>query len=402
MTISRNENQAPVADRPRMALVRRAVPQRLWANFEEAGRGIDLTVFETAIKPVEVESPETDAFQLLHHPAPSVADINRLLDEVQPQVVLCFGWGDLCSLASLTWAKARGCRTIVCSDSNRNDYARASHKEFAKAQILSAFDLAWAAGAQSAAYLEELGFAGEGIHVGALDTVDLAHFESNALAARSQGAALRSQMGLPERFFLCVARLSPEKNFERLLQAYARYHKMASPDRLWDLVVVGDGPLREALEAQSRTLGISEHVHFRGAAGYDDLGPYYGMAQAFVLASLKDTWAVVVNEAAAAHLPLLISTRAGSSEELVRDGENGFCFDPYDVGQLAARLAQLASGECDLANMGQRSREIVQGHGSEAYGQALTAMGKRAVTLPPRRFSPLARLACRMQLMQLK
>lgn len=390
------------SSRPRLALVRRKVPQRLWANFQKAGQWVDLTVFETAPELSETENPvETHGYRLLRVQASSVSNIYRLLDELQPQVLLCFGWGDLCSLASLTWAKANGRRTIVSSDSNRDDLPRAQHKEFVKARILNTFDLAWAAGGNSAAYLETLGFSHDRIYTGGLDTVDIDYFENGALAARTQGEILRAAMALPQRFFLCVARLSPEKNLHRLLQAYARYRAQIGV-KAWDLVLVGDGPLRAALEAQAAELSVYNHVHFRGFAGYSDLPPYYGLADAFVLASVKDTWAVVVNEAAAAHLPLLISTRAGSCEELVRDGENGFCFNPWDMDDLAAKMAWLAGDMFDLAAMGLRSREIVQGHGPEAYGTALGKMTERALSLSPRPFGPIARLACKTQIALLK
>jgi glycosyltransferase involved in cell wall biosynthesis len=388
--------------RIKLVIVRRTVPQRLWANFEETARGVDLTVVETAPDLSDKDHHHgSEGFTLLKARATSVGEIHKILDDLQPQVLLCFGWADLCSLASLTWAKATGVPTIVSSDSKEDDYKRSFFKEFAKSKILGAFDLAWAAGSKSAEYLEGLDFPVERIHIGSLDTVDLSHFESGALSARAQGRALRAEMALPEKFFLSVARLSQEKNLDFLLQAFARYRANAGTEG-WDLVLVGDGPLRAALEAQAASMGLEKYVQFRGSVNYIDLPVFYGLAQVFVLPSLRDTWAVVVNEAAAAHLPLLISTRAGSSEDLVRDGENGFCFDPSDLDGLAAKMALLSGGTWDLVEMGLRSREIVEGHGTVAYGKALTKLTERALSLPPRPFGRLATMVCRSQMISLQ
>lgn len=379
----------------RVAVLRRAVPERLWANFAAATAVVDLTVVETA--PTDAPAPTPGTFRLLRTPAPEARSMHRVLDRLDPEVVLCFGWSDLPSLASLTWARKRGRRAIVTSDSNHHDWRRSALREALKARLIRAFDLAWAAGCHSADYLARLGFPPDRITTGGLDTVDLAHFERGAQAARAGGAALRKALGLPERFLLCCARLAPEKNQAALLEAFAHYRARVG-QQAWDLVLVGSGPLDSALRARAAALGLGDHVQFRGHVGYHDLPAVYGLASALALPSLREPWAVVVNEAAAAALPLLVSSRAGSADALVEPGVNGFLLDPDAPHAMADALFQLAHGGFDLAAMGQRSRELVQGHGTEAYGAALGALARRAVALPPRRSEALSLLACHAQL----
>ena len=63
----------------------------------------------------------------------------------------------------------------------------------------------------------------------------------------------------------------------------------------------------------------------------------YGLASAFVHPSTTEQWGLVVNEAAAAGLPLIVSERCGCAPELVRQGVTGFLFDPYDIDAICSR-----------------------------------------------------------------
>ncbi|MDX1548697.1 MAG: glycosyltransferase, partial [Rhodothermales bacterium] len=98
---------------------------------------------------------------------------------------------------------------------------------------------------------------------------------------------------------------------------------------------------------------------------------YYGRAGGFVHPAHNDQWGLVVNEAMAAGLPVLVSTRAGCAQDLVHDGENGFRFDPADPAALARLLARLAAPETDRAAMGRRSREIIARWSPERFAEGL-------------------------------
>ena len=83
-----------------------------------------------------------------------------------------------------------------------------------------------------------------------------------------------------------------------------------------------------------------------------------------------DQWGLVVNEAMAAGLPVLVSTGTGCAPDLVREGENGWTFAPEDTTNLAALLARIASGS-DRQRLGARSREIIAAYTPEAFGDGL-------------------------------
>jgi glycosyltransferase involved in cell wall biosynthesis len=78
------------------------------------------------------------------------------------------------------------------------------------------------------------------------------------------------------------------------------------------------------------------------------------------LLSRHETWGVVVNEAAASGLPLVLSDRVGAARDLVRDGENGFVVPADDVRAAADALRKLRSDGALRRRMGERSRELVR------------------------------------------
>lgn len=385
---------------PRVVVVRRAVPERLCANFSAAGSKLDLTVLETCPDEVHRTAGADDVpldFELVSSEAFSISKIHSYLDQIKPDVLLCFGWADFCSLASLTWAKSNGRRVILSTNTSLHDYPRNATREFLKARLVLAFDLVWTAGQRSAHYIQTLGFPKERIHIGGLNTFDLEHFDSGASAARASDEHVRTKLKLPEKFFLCSARLAPEKNHAGLFQAFAAFRRKVK-NHPWDLVLIGSGPLEGKLRALAKSLEIEEYVHFVGFVTHDELPAYYGLASALVLNSLRETWGIVVSEAAAARLPLLVSKHAGSAPELIEEGVNGYLIDPSSVTDIADKMAKISHGLVDIDEMGRHSRKLVEGHDPEAYGEALSMQAKRVIRMEPSPFGLIARIACRMQL----
>jgi glycosyltransferase involved in cell wall biosynthesis len=89
-----------------------------------------------------------------------------------------------------------------------------------------------------------------------------------------------------------------------------------------DLVVIGDGPDRDALGALAREVGVGDRVRFVGALPQEELRGYYGAADALVLASSREGWANVLLESMACGTPV-VASRAGGSPEVVAAPEAG-------------------------------------------------------------------------------
>jgi glycosyltransferase involved in cell wall biosynthesis len=312
-------------------------------------------------------------------------ELCQALDELQPQAIVCVGYADPEINQAVVWALPRRVPLVTCSDSTYDDEPRSWAKETFKRRVVSVFDAALVAGRRAHDYLESLGLRSDR-QFQPWDVVDNAHFARGAELSRKDEPASRERLKLPARFFLCVARFIPKKNLPRLVEAYARYAQQAGHDA-WSLVLAGTGPLEPELRAGVGAVGLNRQVHFPGLLQYSDLPMYYGLASAFILPSVSDQWGLVVNEAMAAGVPVLVSSRCGCAPDLVHEGGNGLTFDPENIEELAERLTQVAGLDpARRAAMGQRSREMIKAFSPEAFAQGLEAA--IACALTPRRPNP--------------
>ena len=178
-------------------------------------------------------------------------------------------------------------------------------------------------------------------------------------------------------YFLASARFVPKKNLSHLLLAYERY-KALRGTRSWKLVVIGDGPLWKNLRRQCLNLKLDDDVSFPGFVQYARLPAYYGLASAFVHVSVVEQWGLVVNEALAAGLPVLVSDRCGCVPELVSEGRNGFVFDPLDIERLAELMARLSDHQ-DSSAMGEISQQIIDDWSPDRFAASMLGAAKTAL-----------------------
>ena len=250
-------------------------------------------------------------------------------------------------------------------ESKADDAPRSAGREWIKGHLVRGFDAALAGGTLQANYLDTFDFPSDAVFF-TCDAVDNAYFREGADAARASPDAGRGLPGLggDTPFFLASNRFVGRKNLARLLDAYDRYRRSAGAGA-WRLVMLGDGPLRAQLEQQVADAG-TEGVTFAGFRQIAELPTYYGRAAAFVHPALVEQWGLVVNEALASGLPVVVSERVGSATDLVLDGETGFQFNPEDVTDLAEALARVATMTPDgRQQMGARGRLHVEGRSPE-------------------------------------
>jgi glycosyltransferase involved in cell wall biosynthesis len=288
----------------------------------------------------------------------------KKLDELNPSTVLIPGCYTVPGFAAALWAKVRGKRSVLMTETTRDDYRRVWWKEIPKGLLMrTMFDYAIAGGKPHIRYLCQLGFPADRI-AKHYDVVDNAFYRTSTADAR-RTVGLRESLGLPTEYFVYVGRLSPEKNVDGLIDAFADFRNRGGS---WSLVLVGDGPERQTLIERARALGILEYVVFTGLKQARETIPYYAFASCFVLPSVREPWGLVVNEAMASGLPVVVSSRCGCAEDLVRDGENGFLFDPATAGDLATQLWRVASqGPAGIRSFGQRSLEIIAGYSPQHW-----------------------------------
>ena len=319
--------------------------------------------------------------------------VENALQSCSPDAVAIPGWSDKGALAALRWCMETGTPPILMSESTALDEPRVRWREWIKERIVRLYSTALVGGQRHIDYLVEFGMPRDQIFTG-YDVVDNEHFRQKAAEVRNQRSEVRRKYGLPENYFLASARFIKKKNLPTLIRAYAGYRQMKGDGDIgqrttdngpWDLVLVGDGPLKTDLCRLVSDLRLHAHVHLPGFKQYDELPVYYALAKAFVHASVTEQWGLVVNEASASGLPVIVSNRCGCVPELVQD--NGFTFDPMNQHELASRLSEMVSlSDDERERLGHASRRIATNLGPNRFGEGLKHAATMAIDLLRRKF----------------
>ncbi len=229
-----------------------------------------------------------------------------------------------------------GKRVYVMLDSKFDDKPRRLSLELVKRAMMLPYHGGFAAGPRAADYLRFLGLRRRPVTTG-YDSVGLSRLRG--LAPARQGAWETAE-------FLAVARFVEKKNLSLALAAYARF-RAASPDSPRRLHLCGGGALEPQLRAEAAALGIADHVRFTGFASQAEVAGFMAEALCLLLPSREEQWGLVVNEALAHALPLLVSENVGARDTLVHNLENGFVLDADAVDGWALAM-QLLAGDRDL------------------------------------------------------
>jgi glycosyltransferase involved in cell wall biosynthesis len=247
--------------------------------------------------------------------------------------------------------------------------------------VLRTMGAAMVTGTLARRYIESFGVPADAIFVVA-NTPDVGYFRDAAARLAPEREAIRERLGVEGKSVILFAgRLLEEKGLRVLFEAYgiaqAKRGDLA-------LLIVGDGRRRkeyEALVARKQLAG----VRFLGFRAQAELPEIYAASGVFVLPSLFEPWGVVVNEAMASGLPVVVSNQVGASADLVIEGENGFVVPAGDAPSLAARIVGVLSDETRRLAMGRRSVEIISAWDYEASVAGFRAAVETAVRRKGRR-----------------
>jgi glycosyltransferase involved in cell wall biosynthesis len=292
------------------------------------------------------------------------------------------------------------------------------------------FHAALVGGTPQRRYFASLGLPQEKIFTG-YDAVDNDYFTERSENIRSEAARYRAQYQLPNHYFLSLGRFVAKKNLLTLVRAFHRYLG-SGQGGINHLVFVGSGedearlrdlcaelhlPLRDKTrvgnEAHCRADSDDDTpaVHFYGFRQIEENPIFYTLADAFILPSFREEWGLVVNEAMACGLPVIVSETAGCAEDLLENGlpagfdsagfvsrirsvgmrrkirRNGFVFDPGSADELGRALFLMNSFAPMRAAMGRASLSIVNKFSCDNFGKqallaAKVAMGQKILGEP--------------------
>ncbi|RME61140.1 glycosyltransferase [Candidatus Parcubacteria bacterium] len=160
--------------------------------------------------------------------------------------------------------------------------------------------------------------------------------------AYDQVEKVRRKFGLVDgrRRLVYCGRLSREKRVDVLLRAFSR---IVHERPLWDLLLIGDGPLRNELPSLIPGLDSDRVVWTGFQADAETIAALYKSCDVLVIPSDHEPWGLVVNEAVAAGLAVVASDVVGAARDLVQDGLNGMFFRPGDEDALVHALVRVTS-----------------------------------------------------------
>jgi glycosyltransferase involved in cell wall biosynthesis len=314
---------------------------------------------------------------ILRHDYPVTPAIGRVLRRSRPEVVVVSGWSTFAAQAALAWCRARKIPYVLLVESHdlgpRSGWRRAVKGAIVPRIVRGAASVLVVGTAARESVLAR-GAPPERVRVFA-NTVDVPSWSERADRLAEGRSKLRSESGVADDdvVVLSVGRLVFDKGLDVLIRA-----TNAAGDSRLRLVFAGSGPDEAALIELARELDVQ--LLIRGDLAEAALADEYVKADVFALLSVHETWGVVVNEAAASELPLVLSERVGAAQDLLRDGENGFVVPSGDVAAAAAALKRLAEDPALRHAAGERSRELVRGWGYEPSVESFVVAVREATS----------------------
>jgi glycosyltransferase involved in cell wall biosynthesis/GT2 family glycosyltransferase len=320
------------------------------------------------------------AARVLRHDYPLSTGIFGALGDADPEVVVVSGWSTFAAQATIAWCRRHGIPYVLLVESNERD-ARPGWRRTVKNAVVPTV-VGHAAevlvvGSLARESMRARGVPEDRISVVA-NTVDVARLAEavDALAPRRDMLRAEADVDADDVVVLSVARLAPEKGLDTLLRAAAA----AGEPRLV-VALAGSGPERERLAALAAELGV--RLVLLPDISWERIVERYAIADVFALLSRHEPWGVVVNEAAACGLPLVLSDRVGAAFDLLEDGRNGRLVAVDDVAAAGDALRELAADPELRGAMGAASREIVAGWGYEPSIERLGAVVRRVARRQP-------------------
>lgn len=330
-------------------VVRELATIEWWSLFTHDRSNAPWTHVATAdIRPVqfgpgEPSERQSDVRQTVHEWRKG-GRIIRWLREHDARAVVLSGYNDAGRLRVLRWCHRHAVPCFLFGDSNiRGDNFRgwrAGLKRLLLSRILRRATGVLACGSLGQAYFQKYG-----VPVGQMFLMPYEpdyHLIRNAPLHQVRDTIKKHQLPLDRRFMVFSGRLIAVKRIDVLIDAFGA---IATERPEWDLLIVGDGPLRAQLTNRVRP-ALQSRVHWVGfIEDPTEVARLCRAGDVLVLPSDVEPWGVVVNEAVAAGMAVVASDAVGAAAELVRDRVNGRIFPAGDLAALTECLRDVTTAE---------------------------------------------------------
>jgi glycosyltransferase involved in cell wall biosynthesis len=279
-----------------------------------------------------------------HHEWRRGGRIIRWMKQNDVKAVMLFGYNDLGRLRIIRWCRAHHIPCFLFGDSNiRGDLAtgiKSLLKKVLVTRVVKSCTGVMPCGTLGTEYFKKYGADSDRIFPSPYEP-DYALLRA---LPQSEIDTARGKYGLVEgrRRIVFCARMVPVKRPDLLIDAFIAVANLR-PD--WDLVMIGDGPLRASLTARV-PLGLTSRIIWTGFIdSQTTVGALYRACDVLALPSDYEPWALVVNEAIAAGLAVISSDVVGAAADLVHEGMNGTIFPAGDCRALQGALLDVTASE---------------------------------------------------------
>ena len=279
------------------------------------------------------------------------SEIEKKLSESYSDVIIngC-GYFDSTLFKLLKKNKSSYSILLLWSESTLLDNPNPWYKILVKKYYTHIYDGGIVAGLSHSQLLEKIGFKKQTIAV-----------VGNVV----ENSSFKTKLDYTRKDFLFVGRLLSIKNVYFLIRAFKEFTKQINE---WNLTIVGDGPERSNLEQLILDLNLSSKVTIRGLLQPDELIEEYQKHAVFILPSLSEPWGLVVNEAIASDLPVIVSSNCGVAE-VFQDGKNGIVFNPNDKNRLVQSMLNLYNSPELRASLAKEAKKVLDELNPEKYAE---------------------------------
>ncbi len=298
---------------------------------------------------------------------------------LRAQTVFLCNYEDLDMFTLAVTLRALGRRLIAMQASKFDDKPRVLTRELGKTLFYAPYQAGLAGSQRTRDYLRLLGIPEERVFLG-YDTLSLDRIRTLAgVPPAPEGPAWA------ERHFTLIARFVPKKNLFHAIEAYERYRTLAGAEARV-LHLCGSGPLEAELRACVAQRGLESHVIFRGFLQEKAIAETLGSTLALLLPSTEEQFGLVVNEALAMGLPVVLSHACGAHDVLVRQGVNGHVVEPDNPEGLARAMLALSTDAAEWRRLSEGAR-IFQpvadaSHFAEAVEKVLASLNALPQAIP--------------------
>ncbi len=294
------------------------------------------------------------------------------VNKFKPNVINLPGYYEPAMNIVLFYCRLKGIIVVISADSTEGDNPNIGWREALKRFVVSKAQGFFCYGSKSAEYILKLGMKPEHILVenNSVDNKKISDLHAEALKTRE---IAKHSYQLRKYNFIYVGRLIDVKNLDNLLAAYKPF---AVSD--WGLIVLGDGSQESKLKKYKNDNSL-EGICFIEGQPWFDVPKILALADVFILPSYSEPWGLVVNEAMACGLPVIVSIKCGSAYDVVKEGINGYTFDPYNIDELTFVFKKFVDNPEKIIPFGQQSKEIIKRFSPENVAQEMYDGFKKVV-----------------------